>query len=398
VTPTAAPAPHFDDVYHPASARSAQARHVFLAGNGLPGALGRAARLHVMLETGFGLGHNFLATWEAWRGDAAHAGTAARGRSRSPPARREDLQHAHARAPLPRWPRNCWRLAAAHAGPARAGLRRRPLRLLLASATSRRCCPNCACRPTPSTWTALRPTATRRCGTGGCSRHWRAWRRPAAQPPPGAWRGRSLGRAPALAKADDAERHALIIGGGLAGASAAEALARHGWRCTVLDRHVRPAGEASGNPGGLFHGTAHASDGVHARFTRAAALLAARRHAAGIASGRVDGQCDGLLRLRPSGAVPELPPGYLQAVDPTALQAHTGLPLDEPAWLYPGGGWLSPADLTARCLDHPAILAGGLLAFLLFLLLLLGQLALALLERIVGLGQWRPWFESGPRH
>src|SRR6478752_1818484 len=56
----------YADVYHPAAGALAQARHVFLAGNGLP------ARWHgrerfVVLETGFGLGNNFLATWEAWR-------------------------------------------------------------------------------------------------------------------------------------------------------------------------------------------------------------------------------------------------------------------------------------------------------------------------------------------
>ncbi|HMY99887.1 MAG TPA: tRNA (5-methylaminomethyl-2-thiouridine)(34)-methyltransferase MnmD, partial [Burkholderiaceae bacterium] len=61
-------APDFGDVYHSAAGALAQARHVFLAGNGLPGRwAGR--RRWVILETGFGLGHNFLATWAAWRAD-----------------------------------------------------------------------------------------------------------------------------------------------------------------------------------------------------------------------------------------------------------------------------------------------------------------------------------------
>ncbi|MDO8447767.1 MAG: hypothetical protein Q7T10_03060 [Rhodoferax sp.] len=56
----------YDDVYHTAHGGLAQARHVFLAGNDL------AARWHgadrfVICETGFGLGLNFLATWQAWR-------------------------------------------------------------------------------------------------------------------------------------------------------------------------------------------------------------------------------------------------------------------------------------------------------------------------------------------
>src|SRR4051812_14589443 len=48
----------------------AQAQHVFLQGSGLPEAW--AGRSHWrVLETGFGLGLNFLATWHAWRSDPA---------------------------------------------------------------------------------------------------------------------------------------------------------------------------------------------------------------------------------------------------------------------------------------------------------------------------------------
>ena len=56
----------FDDVYHPAAGALEQARHVFLAGNGLPERWQGRERF-VVLETGFGLGNNFLATWDAWR-------------------------------------------------------------------------------------------------------------------------------------------------------------------------------------------------------------------------------------------------------------------------------------------------------------------------------------------
>jgi tRNA 5-methylaminomethyl-2-thiouridine biosynthesis bifunctional protein len=61
-------APGFQDVYHARDGAFAQARHVFLQGNGLPGRWQGRARF-VILETGFGLGNNFLATWAAWRDD-----------------------------------------------------------------------------------------------------------------------------------------------------------------------------------------------------------------------------------------------------------------------------------------------------------------------------------------
>jgi len=58
----------YGDVYRSSSGALAQARHVFLAGCGLPQAwAGRQA--WTILETGFGLATNFLATWLAWRRD-----------------------------------------------------------------------------------------------------------------------------------------------------------------------------------------------------------------------------------------------------------------------------------------------------------------------------------------
>src|SRR6187397_1985553 len=58
----------FGDVYHSADGGLAQARLVFLDGNSLP------ARWHgrssfTIVDTGFGIGLNFLAAWAAWRAD-----------------------------------------------------------------------------------------------------------------------------------------------------------------------------------------------------------------------------------------------------------------------------------------------------------------------------------------
>lgn len=58
----------YGDVYHSVAGGHAQARHVFLAGNDLP-ARWRGRGHFSILETGFGLGLNFMATWLAWQGD-----------------------------------------------------------------------------------------------------------------------------------------------------------------------------------------------------------------------------------------------------------------------------------------------------------------------------------------
>lgn len=60
--------PLYDDIYRSRLGALAQARTVFLGGCGLPmGWEGRASCR--ILETGFGLGLNFLASWAAWQAD-----------------------------------------------------------------------------------------------------------------------------------------------------------------------------------------------------------------------------------------------------------------------------------------------------------------------------------------
>ena len=59
----------FGDFYHSRDDALGQARTVFLAGNGLPQRWQGRERFTIV-ETGFGAGLNFLATWAAWREDA----------------------------------------------------------------------------------------------------------------------------------------------------------------------------------------------------------------------------------------------------------------------------------------------------------------------------------------
>lgn len=58
----------YDDLYHSASGALEQAHYVFLQGNGLPERW-QGRDQFTILETGFGLGNNFLATWAAWKAD-----------------------------------------------------------------------------------------------------------------------------------------------------------------------------------------------------------------------------------------------------------------------------------------------------------------------------------------
>ncbi len=150
-----------------------------------------------------------------------------------------------------------------------------------------------------------------------------------------------------------ADRHAIVIGAGLAGCAAAWALATRGWRTTLLDRREQIATETSGNPAGLFHGIVTADDGPHARFNRSAALTAADAVRQAIARG-VPGSATGLLRLENKSDPPEmramldrlgLPPRYLQALSADEASDVAGLRIAYPCWFYAEGGWVQPAGL-----------------------------------------------------
>lgn len=160
------------------------------------------------------------------------------------------------------------------------------------------------------------------------------------------------------------DRHAVIVGAGLAGCAAAWALAEQGWRSTVLERNASIAGEASGNPAGLFHGIVNAQDGSHARFNRAAALEA--HVAATIALGQhaVPGGLGGLLQLvdTPTSVAAmrallrrlALPEAYVRALDADEAGTLAGLRLDRPAWFYPAGGWIEPGGFARSFLQRAA--------------------------------------------
>lgn len=85
----------YGDVYHSAAGGQAQTRHVFLAGNGLPERW-RGKPRFTILELGFGLGLNFLTTWQAWQEDSRRCAELRYIALEKHPFTAADLGHAHA--------------------------------------------------------------------------------------------------------------------------------------------------------------------------------------------------------------------------------------------------------------------------------------------------------------
>ena len=390
----------FGDVYHPAAGAALQSHHVFVAGNGLP-ARWQGRERFVILETGFGLGNNFLATWDAWRRDEKRCERLHFISIEKHPLSRDDLAAMYEGSALARELVDAW-------PPLTPNLHRLSfdtdrVQLLLAFGDAAAWLPELVAQvdafdldgfapaknpqmwqprlfkamgrlaapgATAATWTAARAVREGLTsagfdvrladGRGGKRDITLARYAPAFTPR----------RAPArLASRKPKERRALIVGAGLAGCAAALALAEQGWRSSVIDRHAAPAQEASGNPGGLFHGIVNPQDGAHARFNRAAALQA--QHAIGLAirENGVRGATDGLLRLETSGAGVDtmrasiaaqgLPDGYVRVVDAATASALCGIALSDPAWFYPGGGWVQPVALARAWLERSGAEFGG---------------------------------------
>jgi tRNA 5-methylaminomethyl-2-thiouridine biosynthesis bifunctional protein len=380
-------APGFADVHRLREGALAHSRHVFVRGNRLPERWRGRARFAV-LETGFGLGHNFLALWDAWRADAQRCSRLHVVSIEQHPPRASDLARAHAASPLrelalqlhAQWPPstpNLHRLVfddgkvellllfADVADAVREIVGRFDAFLLdgfmpasnpamwqprVLSSLARLAAPG-ATLATRSVAHELRDSLAaagfaveRAPGFGGRHDMTVATFAPRHRAPP------LPGRAPA-----NGARDVAVLGGGLAGSAVAHALAHEGFDVALFDDAAPAAG--SRQRGGLFHGIVHRDDGPHARFTRAAALVAERALGAAIARG-MPGCSDGFLRvasaqpdaqpLRDLIAAQALPASYVRLLDARDASALAGVDVPAPAWLYPGGGWIDPRALCAH--------------------------------------------------
>ena len=395
-----------------ASARTQpEAFNVFLHGCGLPQRW-RGRERFVVLETGFGTGHNFLATWQAWRADPQRCSSlvfiaieprplhhpsptrfdlkAARPDTRDAP--HDAPQGALADALLEAWPAltpNLHRLSF-DTGQVQLLLMVAELQQGLAelvahvdafflagfepgadaAASAGKVCKAIGRLATPGAtlaaanltlaWMASLTTA------GFAARS-------ATDGDPGGDAGITLAtfaprftpqRAPTRTSGSQPRsngRRALIVGAGLAGCAAAWALAEQGWQSDVLERCDAIAQEGSGNPAGLFHGIVNPQDGRHARFNRAAALETRAAVQIAVDHHGVGGAARGLLRLESQLDLAAmlatlahlgLPPGYVQALDAASASRMAGMAMSRPAWFYPGGGWVHPGGLARAFLER----------------------------------------------
>jgi len=371
----------FGDVYHAVDGGPAQARHVFLAGNGLPQRWAGQERF-VILETGFGLGLNFLATLQAWRrnpGKKLHYVAIEKH-----PFSLQDLRTLHERyADLQDeaahlhsvWP---MLVPGGHRAELEPGVVltlffadikvARDLRLSadalyldgfspaknpdmwtpqVLRSLSRLAAPGA----TAATWSVAGPVRAALEETGFAVEKRAGF---------GAKREMLIASYKGISKRAllPSERRATVVGAGIAGASACERLCARGWEVTLVERHATPAQEASGNLAGAFHPVVTPDDSLVARLTRAGFLAAWRRYSS---LGKLRWDPCGVLQLArdereaaSQGASVDalgLPPEYAQLVDAREASRHAGVPVSGGGLWFPRGGWLQPASLVDALLN-----------------------------------------------
>jgi tRNA 5-methylaminomethyl-2-thiouridine biosynthesis bifunctional protein len=367
--------PAYGDIYHASAGGQAQARHVFLAGNGLPGRWRESARF-VILETGFGLGLNFLATLQAWRehpGRRLHYVAVEKH-----PLRRVDLAGVLARWPelaplaaelLAQWP------------PPLAGLHRLDFAnatLTLAFGDAAHLLPQLSLAAdaiyldgfapdrNPELWSDDIVTQLRRLAAPGATLA--SWtvagevrRRLAAA-------GFATERRPGFADKREMlaaslpvavspsptfiRRRIAVIGAGIAGAAAAQALAARGHEVIVIDKGSQAAIGASGNHAGVFRPLPSLDEGRLARLLQAGFLLGRRRFGAlpGVRAGWT-----GVLHIARDAKHEEsqraiveahaLPAEYCRHIGREEAAALAGWPVAQGGWWFPAGGWINPPSL-----------------------------------------------------
>ncbi len=335
--------PRFNDASRSHSDGLAQARHVFLAGSGLltdagaPTAWEHQPQWRV-LETGFGLGLNFLATWHAWRADPARPRLLHMVSIEAHPVSAADLLRSVLAWPelIPLAEALCaqWRgllpgfhrlaldggqvLLTLCVGDVQAALRE------LAMQADSVFLDGCTPERNPAMWSAATLKAVaRHCRRGttlasGCAaptlldsltqcgfvvqladgrppeKHRLAGRYDPA------WVLKRDGLATPPTSHSTHPARCVVVGAGLAGAAAAASLARRGWRVQVLDSAPTPASGASGLPVGLLAPPLSPDDNPLSRLSRAGARLTHQFAHTHLREG-VDWQPSGVLEHRLDG-------------------------------------------------------------------------------------------------
>lgn len=385
----------FDDIFRSSAGGLEQARHVFLRGCGLPDAWASQAQWRI-LETGFGLGLNFLATWRAWLDHPQRPRLLHFASIEAWPVAARDLVHSAAcateLAPLARELAAQWVgllpgvhrlvfeggrvLLTLHVRDVKQALRepfivdsvfldgfdpeRNPQ--MWDDYTLKGVARHCRRGSRLATWTVA--GAVRRglaqCGfvvdrrEGLAPKRHRleavfdpSWELKRAEPPPAVTPARCV-----------------VVGSGLAGAGVAASLARRGWDVTVVDEAKAPAAGSSGLPAGLLAPHDSPDDNLLSRLCRCGVRMTLQQAAVLLHQGD-EWQRSGTLEHRGAITPHAWPADAADAASSWTRDAGSAEivaaaldPTDSASW-HELAAWISPAALVRAWLAQPGIVWCG---------------------------------------
>ncbi|MFJ2989069.1 FAD-dependent 5-carboxymethylaminomethyl-2-thiouridine(34) oxidoreductase MnmC [Collimonas sp. NPDC087041] len=173
---------------------------------------------------------------------------------------------------------------------------------------------------------------------------------------------RFTARTPLTAARPHSERHAIVIGAGLAGSAACQRLTRRGWRVTLVESHAAPAQEASGNSAGIFMPLLSRDDNPSSRLSRNAYLFAQQvwRNLGGIGQAFSGAAC-GVLQIarddthaeaqRQLAAHWRYPAEFAEWLEQPAASRAAGCRVNAGGWHFRAAGWVQPGSLCQALLD-----------------------------------------------
>ena len=387
--------PRFQDIYRSLAGGLEQARHVFLRGCGLPAAWAGQPQWRI-LETGFGLGLNFLAAWRAWKDDPQRPRILHFASVEAWPVAAADLLRSARPYPelqslaaqlseqwfglLPGVHRLVFEegrvLLTLYLRDVKDALRERAFHadsifldgfdpqsnpamwdLHTLKAVAR----HCRRGTRIATWTVVGEVRRElaQCGFVVEKVEGLAPKRHCLQAVfAPAWEPRGSKPKEAVAPG-----RCVVVGAGLAGAAVAASLARRGWQVTVLDAWPGAAAGASGLPVGLLAPNFSPDDNLLSRLSRSGVRATLQQCRMLLPQGE-EWRGTGTLENRLdhphclAAAEPESQQPWSRAADPEQL-AQAGLPPATPALWHEQAAWIKPAALVRAWLAHPGVARQG---------------------------------------
>ena len=384
----------YDDVYHTSDGGPEQSLHVFLGGNDLPNRW-QGEKQFTVLETGFGLGLNFLMTWKTWNEDTHHSEKLHFISLEKHPFNAADLSKLYKS-----WPEldfyshkliSAWPILTP--GLHRLSFNNEQVMLTLGLGEGNELIREIEANVDAFFLDGFKPSRNPDLWSLNLFRQMRRLAQPDAtiatytvassvrnnlkeagfetHKTEGFGHKREMlkgklchhSKKPAIIQTPSFIRHAIVIGAGLAGASISEKLAARGWNVELVERHSQVAHEASGNSAGILMPLLSKDDNIASKLTRAGFLLTRAKAMEIESSGLNSGFNAGGVLLCAKNLEDELslnslitpfnwPEVYVRSASKKEAAELSGYPVPAGGLYFPLAGVMSPKQFCNALLDY----------------------------------------------